>query len=325
MEELTSTIYKLDGEGKASTISLDLLRESQLVRQPNGKDVPTRPIQSWELIDGVKALLEERSIQYALDPIYVQKSESQQILTSAERAIYTAENTPIGKWLFNQLITRVAINPSKDGETNTALAISFNKQGLLVAFGQNVRVCQNMCVFGNNLMTTYGGGKVPFDKMMEVLKYWFDTLQEREERDLRVIEAMKGIEINGQKDVTGIIGDLYVRSVRQAYRNSSAPFTMNQMSVLTQDLIARLDSEDSHLATVWDLYNLGTNLYKPKDVDMVNIFHAPKVWYDTLVEYYPVIEEHANGTYITPHEEVVEASVATGNAVSSEDTGNDFM
>ena len=301
--ENSETIYKLEGEGKASLITLDHLRESQLVRMQNGKEIISRPIQSWELIEKITQQLGGKSISHSLDSIYVQKSESQQILTSAERGMYTAENTPISKWLFNQLITKININPLKEGDTNTSIALSFNKNGVLVAFGQNVRICSNMCVFGSNLMTTYGVNKIPFDKMIEVLNHWLDTMAEKEAFDLQMIDGMKSIDIDKVSEIDRLIGNLYRKSVKQAYGSVVAPFTMTQMSVLTQDINKRLE-EDSRLGTVWDLYNIGTNLYKPTDVDMVNIYHAPKVWYDAIIEEYPILNEIANGTYITPHTEV---------------------
>lgn len=310
-ETTQSTIYKLKGEGKASLITLEQLRESQLVRMQNGKEIISRPMQSWELIEQIVQSLTQKGIPFALDNIYVQKSESQQILTSAERGQYNAENTPISKWLFNQLITKINVNPEREGETNTSIAISFNKNGVLVAFGQNVRICSNMCVFGKNLMTTYGQNKVPFDKMLEVLNHWLDNMAEKEAFDLRMIEGMKSIEIDKVSEVDRIVGNLYRKSVDQAYGSVTAPFSMTQMSVLTQDINKRL-KEDSRLGTVWDLYNIGTNLYKPTDVDMVNIFHAPKVWYDAILDEYPVLMEWANETYITPSEEVKEV-------------GNEFM
>jgi hypothetical protein len=314
--ENSEIIYKLEGDGKASLISLDHLRESQLVRMQNGREIISRPIQSWELIDRITNQLGERGIPHALDNIYVQKSESQQILTSAERGIYTAENTPISKWLFNQLITKINVNPAREGDTNTSIALSFNKNGVLVAFGQNVRICSNMCVFGKNLMTTYGQNKVPFDKMLEVLNHWLDTMAEKEQFDLRMIEGMKSVEIDKVSEVDRLVGNLYRKSVEQAYGSVVAPFTMTQMSVLTQDINKRL-KEDSRLGTVWDLYNIGTNLYKPTDVDMVNIYHAPKVWYDAILEEYPVLMEMANQTYFTPVEDLTnQAFVATGNEVA---------
>ena len=296
------TIYKLEGEGKASVISLDLLRESQLIRMQNGRDMVTRPIQSWELIDRIGHMLGEKGVPNSLDPIYVQKSESQQILTAAERGIYTAETTPINRWLFNQLITRINIFPEKEGETNTAIALSFNKNGLLLAFGENVRICQNMSVFGNNLMTTYGNNKVPFDKMMEVLNHWIETLEEKITWDLNMINGMKSIGIRDGRELERIMGNLYLRSVKQAYGNHVAPFSMTQMSLFAQEINRRFE-DDSRLGTVWDLYNVGTNLYRPSDVDMVNIFHSPKIWYDVLTEEYPVLLEVADQKF-TPYQEV---------------------
>ena len=325
--ENSEVIYKLEGEGKASVISLYHLRESQLVRMQNGKQIVTRPVQSWELIEHLQTALTSRNIPFELQPIYVQKSESQQILTSAERGMYNAENTPVSKWLFNQLITKINLNPKPGTDTTTSIALSFNKNGVLTAFGRDVRICQNMCVFGNNLMTTYGNNKVPFEKMLELINHWLDNLAEKEAFDNRMIEGMKSIDISDNREVKRIVGNLYMQSVDQAYGSTIAPFTMTQMSVFVQALNKRLE-EDSRLGSVWDLYNMGTNLYKPTDVDMVNIFHAPKVWYDVLLTEFPILTEIANQTYFTPVEDVTQhASVSSNDLVTLDENSvpEDFM
>lgn len=279
-------VYKLTGEGKASTIDLDLLKKSQLIRIPSGQKNVTRPVQSWEFIDEVKGMLDHRGVEYALTDIYVQKSESQQVLTSEERSVFTVENTPIDKWLFNQLITKIMIRPKPDAEMNTALAMSFNKNGILTAFGQNVSVCQNMSIFGNNLMSTYGKEKVPYDKILEVINRWLDTFEAKENEDRRIIDAMKSINIQGHGELQRIVGNLYMKSVRQAYNNIPAPFTISQMSTFVKEIDLKM-MQGGVLGTVWDLYNVGTGMYKPNDVDMINIFQLPKFWFDVLTEEYP--------------------------------------
>lgn len=278
-------VYKLTGDGKASTIELGMLKKSQLIRVPTNIKQATRPVQSWEFIEDVKAMLDERAIDYQLTDIFVQKSESQQVLTSEERSYFTVDNTPIDKWLFNQLITKILIRPNPQAEMNTALAISFNKNGILTAFGKNVTICQNMCVFGNNLMSTYGKDKVPYDKILEVLNRWMDTLEAKSQEDLRIIEALKSIKISGHGELQRIVGNLYMKAVRQAYNNVPAPFTVSQMSSFVREIDSKMMAGND-LGTAWDLYNVGTNLYKPNDIDMVQIFQLPKFWFDVLTEEY---------------------------------------
>lgn len=286
---MTETIYSLSNESKASEISLELLRESQLIRLPQGKLV-SRPVQSWEMIDEVTNVLNERNVPFALNAIWVQNNESQQILTREERNIYEVNGTPINKWLFNQLITQIQVGDKRNDEYHTSIAISFNKQGIVMAFGEKVHICQNMCVFGNNVMTTYGANKMPYDKMIEVLNAWMEKLDSKRNFNDKIISTMKSIDVSGGEEVQRIIGKLYMNSVRQAYGNTQAPFTISQMSSLVRELDKRLQ-EDSRIGTVWDLYNIGTNMYKPGEVDMTNILQLSNFWHDFLVEEYTGVKE----------------------------------
>jgi hypothetical protein len=276
-------VYTLDTKSKASEISLDMLRQSQLIRMPLGNKNTTRPVQSWEMMDHVVDVLKDRNTPFDIDKIWVQNNETQQILTNEERGRFSVTGTPVNRWLFNQLITKIKIGNPIDPEYDTSLAISFNKQGIALAFGENVRICQNMSIFGNNIMTTYGGNKMPYEKMLEVLSRWMETLPAKQQFNKRVIDSMKSIEIGSQNKINEVIGKLYRNAVSQAYGKNFAPFTISQMSTFVREVENSL-TEDSRLGTVWDLYNFGTNLFKPADVDMTNMFQITKHWHDFLTE-----------------------------------------
>lgn len=287
-KDITFTLSK---DSKASEISLDLLRESQFIHTPTGnRSHITRPVQSWEMIDEVHGILSERGISHELNQIWVQNSEAQQVITREERERFSVEGTPINRWLFNQLVTKFSVGDALSDEYRSSIAISFNKNGIAVAFGENVHVCQNMSIFGNNLMTTYGASKIPYDKMIEVVNHWMEKLPKKQQYNHRIINAMKGIEINDPKMVYEIVGKLYTQSVRQAYGNQSSPFTIGQMSSLVRELDRQMQV-DSTVGTLWDVYNMGTNLYKPGEVDLANIYHLSKFWHDFLAEEFLEIKD----------------------------------
>ena len=276
--------FHLDKESKASVISPELLRESQLIRNPMGNRANiTRPVQSWEMFDAISEILTERNIPFDLDPIWIQNSEAQQIITQQEKEKFSVEGTPINRWLFNQLVTKFSVGNPLTDEYRSAIAVSFNKTGIAVAFGENVHFCQNMSIFGSNLMSTYGQTKIPYDKMLDVMNHWMEKLPAKQQYNHRIINTMKEIELNDPKQVYKIVGKLYSQSVRQAYNGATSPFQIGQMSTLVRELDKRM-GEGQSIGSVWDLYNVGTNLYKPGEVDLANIFHLSKFWHDFLAE-----------------------------------------
>ena len=175
---MSKEIFVFDKTAKVAEVSLDVLSQSVEIKAA-GSNIPgpTRPIQSWELIQAVQEMVKKAGIESTLDPVWVERKASNRALTKEETKTFNEDNTPADKWMFNNVVTR--LNMPGDKDMNPSVGMSFNKKGIQVVWGTNVQVCQNMCVFGDNMISTYGSDRTPFGKQMQLLEFWVTKMEEK--------------------------------------------------------------------------------------------------------------------------------------------------
>jgi len=285
---------------KVATIELDELRLSGIIKKA-GTNNPgkTRPVQSWQFIDQLIALLASQnvlpdpaggdSIPLQIDKLYVERRFSSRILTSEEEKIYDENNTPIEHWVFNHVVGKLIIG-DQSGEQGPAIAFSFNKNGIALAYGAHVTACSNLCIFGEYHMQTYGDERLPYSKMMTILEYWLSNMKPIYEKNLEKITVMK----EGRMDEHSFfyyIGALYVDAIRRAYKETSFHACLNttQLSVLVQNYLdmksefMEKSPEEVFIISVWEFYNLGTAVLKSENVGAEDILQVNRAWTDYVL------------------------------------------
>ncbi len=288
-----TAIYSFEKENKAQTISFDALKSS--IRRESGlagiRDVP---VQFWTLYSILASTLTERQFNYNETPIYVQWNGSKAYLTDQEKAAgYDSKNAPIDRWRHDKIITMLQMpNISAGLDTidgrNASIGLSLNKEGLVVAFGMNVHVCQNFSVLGGTVMRsyTYGGREgLSWDRMLFNIKRWVEGLHQIWRVQNDTMEEMKSYILPEEDNIVEeLIGDLYIRAIKQAYfKGGLTPFDTHELSNFTKEMIQARKTED-RLANVWDLYNWGTSIMKPGIVDIGEIANNSNLWAEYLIE-----------------------------------------
>ena len=148
--------------------------------------------------------------------------------------------------------------------------------GIQMALGPNVKVCDNMCIFGyERFMSTYATkDKMPNpQRMIEVLGEWLSNFEEIRTQDLQTMEKLQNTTVP-HKEVLEIIGDL--TSMRVIKENaklfpkpSTPPLHGGQVSKFTLAYLKEHASNDGlKVFSAWDLYNFATEMYKPGETDM---------------------------------------------------------
>ena len=266
---------------KVANISLELLRESSMLRASGTNNPgPTRPLQSWELIDNVSQAIAEQKLEFERKEIWVEQKASNRILTAEEMEIYTPDNTPINKWMFDHVLTKIEIVPKKNERQGfrPSIAFSFNQAGIKVVWGLHVSVCQNLCIFGENHISTYGKMKIPFGKQMELLNHWIQNIGAKYQSDLLIMDKMIHTPVN-EAWINESIGDLYRMAIKKAYsKGTDAPLNTANLSTLTRNL----NTED--ISTVWDFYNAGTQIIKPGNIFIEDVLDVNISWGKYLAE-----------------------------------------
>lgn len=276
-----SEVFVFPKAAKVATIELETLKQSSMIRSA-GSNNPgiSRPLQSWELIERVQEMIELNKRPYDQKDIWVELRASNRILTQQEMANGLNEtNTPIDKWMFDHVLTKIDIVPNKpvDG-LSPSVAISFNQRGIQITWGMHVFVCQNLCIYGENQISTYGPQKMPFTKQLNVLNDWINNIDHKFKEDQEVMKKMQDISVD-QTWIKETVGDLYIKAINRAYKKGlPAPVNTSTLSTLVQ----KMNTED--ISSIWDFYNAGTAIIKPENVVLDDVLDTTIAWGMYLAE-----------------------------------------
>ena len=301
-------IFRFEEEENVKDISLELLSQSLMITDAAGRPPKNRPIQSWELIQSITDMATAAKLNVEVAHIYVPKKDSTPVIRKEEKELYSqGDNIPIGKWLFNKLAVLIKLHHPEDTDTVTALAASYHDKGIQIVWGQNVNICSNMCVFGGNTIYTFGDEKMPFEKIQEILQKWIGEFEVKRALDLSIIKAMKDFVISEfgiEHFLDAMVGRMYRNAVKCVYLGSGrSVFNITQCSSFVQEMENKLiqyrqaiaefeDPEADHpsnetrpVLTLWEIYNWGTEILKPENTDVANVYQVAVDWGKFLMDY----------------------------------------
>ena len=179
-------------------------------------------------------------------------------------------------FILRRVYTTITVGDEAEGIRN-AIAISYNQNGIQVAFGPNVRICHNQTILGSNcLVSNYGYGNVskevtdgtPFFEpyvenwMAGLCCYqgqWQETIQQMQSKEVSLMQVQQ------------FFGALLY--YRIGFDNGIRMFLDYAPLSCTQiNSVVRGYQEQSHdCKTLWDIANLITEVLKPKTADMATM------------------------------------------------------
>lgn len=317
----TPIFFFEEGE-KWKEISFELLCQSKAYLNANRRPPDSRPVEAYELIEEVNAILDKYGIVYYIQPILVQANGSENVMTRKERAEIPANETPIDTWVFNKILIQWIF--AFEGELKPGISCAFHDKGIDLAFGIYNRVCTNHCIFGDKWFTTYStrrSQKKSYDDLMNALRVWLDDYHANISLDIAAARMMMQMVFTGKstEDVLDtVIGALLRLAVRQNMPGNplTAPFNITNVIKIARGFEGKrinrtgIDGAEQDI-TLWEIYNAGTALLKPSDTDISDIHASNKEWGTFLLERYfgdfysdwldimanHVLLEIKNGTY----------------------------
>lgn len=278
-------IFKFEDGQFSKAITLGELSQSLMLRDNKGLAPKSRPIQSWELIKLVHDEARSLNLEAEIKEIYVAQSGSNAAISREEKEIYkSGNNIPITKWLFGRITFMIVIRHTMDKDTTTAIVGTFHDKGLQIAMGQHVHVCSNMCIFGNNIMSTYGPSSMPFVKIEEMIGKWLSEFEEKRSKDLEIINLMKEYQIvDGtlQGMLDSMVGQMFRKAVRKNYfAGDDFVFNMTQCGDFVKQMETRINDPETQdkPTTMWDIYNWGTEILSPTRTEVSSIYSTNMAW-----------------------------------------------
>lgn len=289
------TMFGFQKDEKSKSIPLSLLQQSVRVEDNLGRAYRTRPIQAWSFLTMIVGMLKDAEVGHKVHPIIVRSDSSGVALNDVDRADnkYSKAMCPINKWIFDQLITKVDIPHVGDDAVNGTIALSYTNRGISVAFGLNVRICDNLCIMGGQQMRTYkfaGDEALGWDSMKIQLRDWINNIDQRLGIEWEIMNRMQAREINDEVAIDQTIGKLYQEAVRWRYgKGPQAPFDISGMSTFVQNMQNKHGRE--RLENVWDLYNWGTEVMKPDLERLENLTESNRLYADFLCREFAIERE----------------------------------
>lgn len=263
--------------------SVEIMSLETLKRTHKENDIygsPLKDLYHYQYIEKIANLCENAGLDFEIEEIFAAQNKSRQLpgvvllpQVEAQHGINAVE-----AHILRRVYSTIRIKDGEDSETTTTIAIAYHQDGIQVGFGPCVRVCHNQTIMGSErISSNYGKSGVTTNEMFATVGKWLDNFFEYRETDLRIIEQMKQINCT-QEDVLRLIGMLTSLRVMKDSDNKNLssqvkqyPFTQSQISRFTEDYLERnLQTKNT---TLWDVYNIATELYKPDKMEIPNVLN----------------------------------------------------
>lgn len=195
--------------------------------------------------------------------------------------------------IMRRVLALIEIKDFSDDEMTAFFGVSFHQDGIEIAFGPKVRICQNLCILGKaNYVRTYGNESVPLERFPQIVNDWVTNFEQTYTFQKQMLNGMKQIPI-GEREMMDIIGELTaIRVARDssAIKTSSKVYPLNQTQInaFTERYLKKakpMFDEEAYVLSLYDIYNLGTEFHKPMEMEIPNIFAQNNQLGQYLAEY----------------------------------------
>ncbi|WP_418543349.1 DUF932 domain-containing protein [Parabacteroides goldsteinii] len=275
------------------TLSLDTLKRTHKENDINGQ--PLTGIYHYQVIEQVADLCALNGLNYQIEEIFAAQNRNRQtpgvvILPQVESVF---GEKAIEAHVLRRIFTTIKINDEETPEMNTTIAIAYHQEGIQIAIGPNVKICHNQCILSpSRTVSNYGNKKVTTSEMFHAVNDWLNNFSEHRINDLRILSQMKEINCT-LNDAYQLIGLLTAMRVAKDSSNktlskcvSSSPLNQSQISVFTENCL--LAYQERQVLSLWDVYNIATELYKPGRTEIPNLIPQNLSLIDTLKNYYNI-------------------------------------
>jgi len=278
-------------ENPVQTLSLQELTETIDERNVGGN--PVSGVTHYVLFQRLKEMLDASKLKYEMGPIYATSGGASSFpgVTKLPALEEQYGEGSLQAHLLRRMITSFDIKKGEDEETTQSIAVAYHQQGVQAAFGPNIKVCRNQCIYGaKNRIQTFGDDKVQIEQLLQLVSDWLYNYDDIRKRDLTILNNMKNVILN-YENVCDIIGELNI------FRVAKDSLKMRSEYILQQDQISKLGiryleflkTKDNKLdykkgLTLYHFYNLCTDMYKPEHTDLPNIIGRNHLLGDYLIQ-----------------------------------------
>ena len=255
------------------TMSLDTLRRTHKENDIYGQ--PVKGIYHYEVIQRMADLCEKHNLNYEVEEIFAAQNKNKNqpgvvVLPQVEREFGVQA---VEAHILRRIYTTIRINDWETDELTTTLVVAFHQDGIQAAIGPCVKICHNQCILSpERSVANYGRDKVATEELFDRVDEWLSNFHTNMTEDRERIKRLKS-KVVSPTELYAFIGLLTAIRVshdsadkRLSSQVDTYPLNQGQISVFTEDLL-KLNLEKGKI-TLWDIYNVATELYKPGRTDI---------------------------------------------------------
>ena len=255
------------------TMSLDTLRRTHKENDIYGQ--PVKGIYHYEVIQRMADLCEKHNLNYEVEEIFAAQNKNKNqpgvvVLPQVEREFGVQA---VEAHILRRIYTTIRINDWETDELTTTLVVAFHQDGIQAAIGPCVKICHNQCILSpERSVANYGRDKVTTEELFDRVDEWLSNFHTNMTEDRERIKRLKA-KVVSPTELYAFIGLLTAIRVshdsadkRLSSQVDTYPLNQGQISVFTEDLL-KLNLEKGKI-TLWDIYNVATELYKPGRTDI---------------------------------------------------------
>ena len=255
------------------TMSLDTLRRTHKENDIYGQ--PVKGIYHYEVIQRMADLCEKHNLNYEVEEIFAaqNKNKNQPGVVVLPQVECEFGVQAVEAHILRRIYTTIRINDWETDELTTTLVVAFHQDGIQAAIGPCVKICHNQCILSpERSVANYGRDKVTTEELFTRVDEWLSNFHTNMTEDRERIKRLKS-KVVSPTELYAFIGLLTAIRVshdsadkRLSSQVDTYPLNQGQISVFTEDLL-KLNLEKGKI-TLWDIYNVATELYKPGRTDI---------------------------------------------------------
>lgn len=254
-------------------MTLDTLRRTHKENDIYGN--PLKGIYHYEVIQRMMNLCEKHNLNYEVEEIFAaqNKNKNQPGVVVLPQVEQKFGSLAIEAHILRRIYATIRIKNWETDELTTTLVVAYHQDGIQAAIGPCVKICHNQCILSpQRSASNYGRDKLSNEQLFDRVDEWLGNFEEQMTQDRERIKKLKSKIVSPQElyAFIGLLTTLRVSHDSSDKRLSSQvdtyPLNQGQISVFTEDLL-KLNLEKGQI-TLWDIYNIATELYKPGKTDI---------------------------------------------------------
>lgn len=270
------------------TMTLDTLRRTHKENDIYGK--PLKGIYHYEVIQRMMDLCEKHNLNFEVEEIFAAQNKNKNqpgvvVLPQVEQKFGALS---VEAHILRRIYTTIRIKNWETDELTTTLVVAFHQDGIQAAIGPCVKICHNQCILSpQRSASNYGRDKLSNEQLFDRVDEWLSNFEEQMTEDRERIKRLKSKIVSPQElyAFIGLLTALRVSHDSSDKRLSSQvdtyPLNQGQISVFTEELL-KLNLKKGKI-TLWDIYNIATELYKPGKTDIPAMIPQNSVLADLLL------------------------------------------